>query len=158
MKHLVKSRSLKALVAVAALASAAALLPITGATAAESAGAKASTQTVAAARTYDCYGHWKQIGGEFYLYMGHDDTMSTYTGPKQENSRVIEVQCILSEWSDLDSALNPGSVDGIYGPNTERAVKNAQKLLFPGQSSQWDGKVGSNTWPRLRRLGEYLPG
>lgn len=50
----------------------------------------------------------------------------------------------------LDKAgLEPGQIDGVYGPNTERAVvafQRARGLLV-------DGLVGDETWDRLEALG-----
>lgn len=37
-------------------------------------------------------------------------------------------------------------VDGVYGANTKAAVVKLQKILFPSESSQWDGTVGAKTW------------
>ena len=37
------------------------------------------------------------------------------------------------------------AADGIFGPATEEAVLDAQKQLFPGTPSEWDGQAGKKT-------------
>ena len=39
--------------------------------------------------------------------------------------------------------------DGLYGPETEGAVRDFQKQEFPGQMSQWDGRCGPNTLGKM---------
>ncbi|QUL39139.1 peptidoglycan-binding protein [Erythrobacter sp. JK5] len=39
--------------------------------------------------------------------------------------------------------------DGLYGPETEGAVRDFQKQAFPGQYSQWDGRCGPNTLGKM---------
>jgi len=47
----------------------------------------------------------------------------------------------------------PGSEpDGIFGPETEKAVWAFQKREFPDQPGQWDGRVGPNTLARMDAL------
>ncbi|MFB7508438.1 peptidoglycan-binding domain-containing protein [Streptomyces broussonetiae] len=56
-------------------------------------------------------------------------------------SAVKEAQCLLKYWG-----FDPGAVDGIFGSNTEKAVKQFQ--------AWWplyvDGLVGQNTWTALK--------
>ena len=35
--------------------------------------------------------------------------------------------------------------DGLYGPETEKAVRDFQKKAFPGKMSEWDGRCGPKT-------------
>lgn len=62
-------------------------------------------------------------------------------------NRVREVQCLLIFWG-----YNPGSVDGVFGANTERAVREFQEdtFVFCARQLLIDGIVGVNTWRALR--------
>lgn len=102
----------------------------------------------AAATAYSC----NQYISNGYIYMGNSTTMTINTKRGQTGARVAEVQCLLEFWSWYwgDPTLDPKGHDGSFGANTERAVINAQKALFPGQPSEWDGEVGPKTWPALR--------
>ncbi|MFJ9562298.1 peptidoglycan-binding protein [Streptomyces fuscichromogenes] len=106
----------------------------------------------ASAATYTCHPSWKASGGLYYLYEGYSDTNTTNTKKGQTGDRVIEVQCLLTYWANRvgDSKYSPKGIDGEFGTNTENAVINAQKACF-SDSKEWDGEVGQNTWPCLRR-------
>ncbi|MBO4260641.1 peptidoglycan-binding domain-containing protein [Streptomyces griseorubiginosus] len=102
-----------------------------------------------AATTYSCT--YRIDPDTIYLYAGWSNTLTTNTKYGQANDRVKEVQCLLTQWADdRGSSFSPKGVDGQFGSNTKAAVINAQKLCFPHDSTQWDGEVGSNTWPCLR--------
>jgi peptidoglycan hydrolase-like protein with peptidoglycan-binding domain len=47
-----------------------------------------------------------------------------------------------------------GEPDGIFGDETYRQVVAFQKQSFPGNSNQWDGRVGKLT---LAEMDESLP-
>jgi peptidoglycan hydrolase-like protein with peptidoglycan-binding domain len=47
---------------------------------------------------------------------------------------------------------DPLEVDCRFGPNTEKVTKMFQRCVFPGQSNEWDGKIGPMTWRELERL------
>jgi len=49
----------------------------------------------------------------------------------------------------VEAGFNPGTIDGIYGPNTETAVIGFQKKCWPSTPSEWDGIVGPKTWNKL---------
>jgi peptidoglycan hydrolase-like protein with peptidoglycan-binding domain len=53
------------------------------------------------------------------------------------------LQSILKDWGD--PALDPGPIDGVFGPNTETAVKNFQGLV----SLPINGVVDSKNWMYL---------
>jgi hypothetical protein len=105
-----------------------------------------------ASATATCGESWKSSGGLYYLYTGNSDTNTINTEKGQTGSRVIEVQCLLTYWANRvgESKYSPKGVDGKFGTNTENAVINAQKSCF-SDSTQWDGEVGTKTWPCLRR-------
>jgi hypothetical protein len=94
-------------------------------------------------------------------YAGYSDTMTINTKKGQTGNRVKEVQCLLinAAYFLSDNHLRPGNTgaDGDFGDNTKAAVVYAQKTyFFPHDSSQWDGEVGSKTWPKLRRATDYV--
>lgn len=42
-----------------------------------------------------------------------------------------------------------GGADGYFGRGTWSAVYSYQKMVFPGQSWEWDGVIGQKTWAKL---------
>ncbi|MFH9608278.1 peptidoglycan-binding protein [Streptomyces sp. NPDC017448] len=67
-----------------------------------------------------------------------------YTDRGDRGNKVREVQCLLRDvWG-----FNIGSsgVDGVFGAGTESAVKAFQR----SRGLTADGKVGPNTWSKLR--------
>ena len=61
----------------------------------------------------------------------------------QSNNYVTAVQRIVTGWG-----CSPGSIDGIFGSNTQAAVECMQaKAGFP--SDQQDGVVGPKTWSAM---------
>lgn len=82
-------------------------------------------------------GHW---------YAGHSTTSTRLVwlgeGAQSEGRQdVVEVQCLLKR-----HGFDPGRVDGLFGPNTERAVKQQQTAA----GIVVDGIVGPHTWAVLR--------
>ena len=55
---------------------------------------------------------------------------------------VTAVQYMLSILAEFDDALTPVTPDGVFGPATERAVRNFQR--WAGLTA--DGVVGQATW------------
>ena len=43
-------------------------------------------------------------------------------------------------------------VDGIFGKNTEKAVKAFQKTVFPKDKAEWDGEVGEKTVAKMKSV------
>lgn len=87
--------------------------------------------------TYDC--RLRLIEGLWYA--GQSRTRKDLVVSGQAGPQVAEVQCLLRR-----AGIDPGDVDGIFGPLTERAVKYAQRrALLPA-----DGMVGVHTWRILR--------
>ncbi|MFJ8358575.1 peptidoglycan-binding protein [Streptomyces sp. NPDC093984] len=90
------------------------------------------------APTYTCRiqrtdGHW---------YAGNSRTQDAILAQGVAGPDVAEAQCLLRR-----AGFSPGGIDGVYGPLTERAVKDLQKRagLPP------DGIVGPHTWGALRK-------
>lgn len=82
-------------------------------------------------------GHW---------YAGHSTTSTRLVwlgeGAQSDGRQdVVEVQCLLKR-----HGFDPGRVDGLFGPNTERAVKQQQTAA----GIVVDGIVGPHTWAVLR--------
>ncbi|MFE0330719.1 peptidoglycan-binding protein [Streptomyces sp. NPDC058960] len=78
-------------------------------------------------------GHW---------YAGNSRTQDAILAQGLAGPDVAEAQCLLRR-----AGFSPGGIDGVYGPLTERAVKDLQKRagLPP------DGIVGPHTWGALRK-------
>ncbi|PCG82321.1 peptidoglycan-binding protein [Streptomyces sp. WZ.A104] len=74
-------------------------------------------------------------------YAGHSATHETVLAQNTTSWDVVEAQCLLRA-----AGLDPGAVDGVYGPNTERAVKRLQAAA----GIEDDGLVGPDTWKVLR--------
>ncbi|MFC9098742.1 peptidoglycan-binding protein [Streptomyces sp. NPDC057072] len=89
-----------------------------------------------AGKTYPCA--VEQKAGRWYA--GYSTTSTALlTGPGWD---VVEAQCLLRRLG-----FDPGVVDGVYGPNTTRAVKRLQdRAELPT-----DGLVGPRTWQVLRK-------
>ena len=47
------------------------------------------------------------------------------------------------------SGYSVGKIDGIFGGNTEKAVREFQHEAFPNDPKEWDGQVGNKTWKAL---------
>jgi len=67
--------------------------------------------------------------------------------PLLKNGSKGEVVTYLQQLLD-QLGCDPGGVDGIFGPNTERAVKEFQT----NQGLAADGVVGPKTWAALDNL------
>lgn len=59
-----------------------------------------------------------------------------------KGSDVVTLQTALTR-----AGYSPGTIDGIFGSNTEAAVKNFQRVM----GLTVDGIVGSKTWAASRR-------
>ncbi|WP_449484227.1 peptidoglycan-binding domain-containing protein [Streptomyces avidinii] len=69
---------------------------------------------------------------------------SAYTDIGDSGSKVVEIQCLLEVFFGI--SVGPSSWDGQFGSDTEKAVKT-----FQGRKGlAKDGKVGPNTWAKLR--------
>jgi transcriptional regulator with XRE-family HTH domain len=80
-----------------------------------------------------------RIDGRWYA--GNSRTMKAVLAKGHAGPEVAEAQCLLRE-----AGLSPGAVDGIFGPHTERAVRDLQKRAH----LVVDGIIGPHTWKALR--------
>ncbi|MDQ0750386.1 transcriptional regulator with XRE-family HTH domain [Streptomyces africanus] len=81
----------------------------------------------------------ERIDGRWYT--GNSRTMTAVLAEGNAGPEVAEAQCLLRE-----AGLAPGAVDGIFGPHTERAVRDLQKRAH----LVVDGIIGPHTWKALR--------
>ncbi|MET8633112.1 peptidoglycan-binding protein [Streptomyces sp. NPDC004680] len=89
-----------------------------------------------AGKTYPC--EVEQKSGRWYA--GYSTTSTALLA--EPGWDVVEAQCLLRRLG-----FDPGVVDGVYGPNTTRAVKRLQdRAGLPP-----DGLVGPHTWQVLRK-------
>ncbi|MCC3332056.1 peptidoglycan-binding protein [Nocardia abscessus] len=123
-----------ALLAAAAVVVAAGVT-VRGATVGHTAPATAPTPTTTA--DYIC----RYTVRDGMRYAGHAESLTRIINSGASGQDVIELQCLLR-----DHGFQPGEVDGMFGPNTERAVKQFQKAA----GTRSDGKVGPQTWTLLR--------
>ncbi|MFI6807775.1 peptidoglycan-binding protein [Streptomyces luteogriseus] len=81
----------------------------------------------------------ERIEGRWYA--GNSRTLKAVVALGHAGPEVAEAQCLLRE-----AGLSPGAVDGIFGPHTQRAVKDLQKRA----GLVVDGIIGPHTWKALR--------
>ncbi|MGW6903671.1 peptidoglycan-binding protein [Streptomyces sp. NPDC054940] len=92
----------------------------------------------ASAPPYAC--RVERIDGRWYA--GNSRTHGAVLAYGHAGPEVAEAQCLLRR-----SGVSPGEIDGIFGPVTERAVRQMQKR----SGLVVDGIVGPHTWKALRR-------
>lgn len=73
--------------------------------------------------------------------------------PDDDAGAVQRIQKALSQFGySLPKSFPNGpnmEPDGLYGPETEKAVRDFQKAEFPGKISEWDGRCGPNTLEKM---------
>lgn len=75
--------------------------------------------------------------------------------PADEVDAVQRIQRALQQLGHpLPNSFSGGQPDGKFGNETEKAVLSFQQKVFPGQFSQFDGRVGKNT---LAQMDSRLP-
>ncbi|MFI7410881.1 peptidoglycan-binding protein [Streptomyces sp. NPDC049627] len=82
----------------------------------------------------------ERIDGRWYA--GNSRTRNAVLAHGHAGQEVAEVQCLLRR-----AGISPGGIDGIFGPLTERAVRQLQERA----GLVVDGIVGPHTWKALRR-------
>lgn len=90
------------------------------------------------APAYTC--RMERIDGRWYA--GNSRTQDAILADGHAGPEVAEAQCLLRR-----AGISPGGIDGIFGPLTERAVRQAQKRA----GLVVDGIVGPHTWKALRQ-------
>ncbi|WP_329380391.1 peptidoglycan-binding protein [Streptomyces sp. NBC_01716] len=107
---------------------------------ADRAGAVAAPATVSESLipvVYSC--RPEQRDGRWYA--GHSSTTDTILAYTHMGPEVAEAQCLLRR-----AGISPGDIDGIFGPQTQRAVERIQTR----DGLVVDGVVGPHTWQSLR--------
>lgn len=74
-------------------------------------------------------------------YAGHSNTTDIILAYQHVGREVAEAQCLLRR-----ASISPGDIDGIFGPQTQRAVERIQKR----DGLVVDGVIGPHTWKSLR--------
>jgi len=95
-------------------------------------------------------GNFSNMGQEF---AGYYNGYTTVPAPNTTSTPGIEAQCLL-----LHAGFNPGTIDGIFGPNSQSAARSFQSFVnsaFHANISV-DGMVGPQTWPFLRFLSQNM--
>ncbi|MEI7031242.1 peptidoglycan-binding domain-containing protein [Streptomyces pratensis] len=115
--------------------------------------APASGEPRAAAASHSCTQPAYRNTSTYYgLYAGYSWSWKSYVGHGQSgntSARIKEIQCLLKYAHKVD----PGAVDGLWGPNTYNAVVRYQQSA----NLAADGIVGPLTWRSLRVGGHHVP-
>lgn len=101
--------------------------------------------TGASATTYTC--HYSLSGD--YAYAGYYEDVKVQPSAGVVTAAGIEAQCLLRR-----SGYNPGTIDGVFGTNSQAAATQFQKDINPYWNADLDedGKIGPQSRPWLRRL------
>ncbi|MFI8193064.1 peptidoglycan-binding protein [Streptomyces sp. NPDC085946] len=97
----------------------------------------AATAPASPSPAYTC--RVERVDGRWYA--GHSRTRNAVLAEGHAGPEVAEAQCLLRR-----AGFSPGVVDGIFGPLTRRAVRQAQQRA----GLVVDGIVGPHTWKALR--------
>jgi hypothetical protein len=101
---------------------------------------------VAGIQAYSCN---VTVTGE-KLYAGYYSGVSVTPSSTSVTAAGKEAQCLLQK-----RGFDPGTVDGIFGSNSQTAAKKFQHYVN-GRCGRTvldvDGKVGPRTWPYLRQV------
>ena len=87
-----------------------------------------------------------------YMYAGYYAGTTVQPSSSGVSSAGIEAQCLLRS-----RGYSPGTVDGIFGTNSQNAASAFQRRMNSRYHAGLtvDGKVGPKTWPYLRDLDYY---
>ncbi|MFG2515055.1 peptidoglycan-binding protein [Streptomyces sp. NPDC048584] len=112
-----------------------------------------ATAADASIQAYSCNVTEKSPGNDIddiKYYAGHYSGETIQPSSTSVSAAGAEAQCLLKH-----KGYNPGTVDGIFGSNSQRAAKNFQASvneLCGERVLDVDGKVGPRTWPYLRQV------
>jgi hypothetical protein len=81
-------------------------------------------------------------------YAGHYSGLTAVPSKTQVTSSGVEAQCLLARYGDY----NPGGIDGVFGSNSQRAMKAFQTDMNDifGAGLSEDGMPGPQSWKWLR--------
>ena len=82
-------------------------------------------------------------------YAGYYSGVTVQPSSSGVSNAGIEAQCLLKAYG-----YSPGTIDGVFGPNSRAKAKLFQQhmnLAFDAGLDE-DGKVGKDTWPWLRTM------
>jgi len=98
--------------------------------------------------THEPGGNFSFKGVEFAGYYSGYTVVPSTSGVSAAG---IEAQCLL-----LQAGYSPGTIDGIFGPNSQSAAKGLQSFVNSNfhASILVDGLPGPQTWPFLRFLSQ----
>lgn len=109
--------------------------------------APAAHAAPASAQSYSCNYYWDTNWNE---YAGHYSGNTAVPSTTSVSSAGIEAQCLLKAYG-----YSPGTVDGIFGSNSQSAMKSFQRYMNSafGAGLSVDGLPGPKSWPWLRWYG-----
>ncbi|MFG3252294.1 endonuclease/exonuclease/phosphatase family protein [Streptomyces sp. NPDC048172] len=88
----------------------------------------------------------------YKMYAGHYRGTSAVPSGTADTAAGREAQCLLQY-----GHFSPGTIDGIFGKNSKRAMKRFQEYVNSTQHAglKADGLPGPKSWPYLRKINEY---
>ncbi|TQS44050.1 peptidoglycan-binding domain-containing protein [Cryptosporangium phraense] len=97
-----------------------------------------------AAAAYTCHYSRNTFG---YWQAGYYSGTTVQPSTTGVSSAGIEAQCLLKHYG-----YNPGTIDGVFGPNSQSAARRFQADMNSGWGYDLDvdGKIGPESWPPLR--------
>ncbi|MFF9340167.1 peptidoglycan-binding protein [Streptomyces sp. NPDC014773] len=123
----------------------AAALSLSGASAVPAAATDVSVQAFSCNVTYT-----REGTDDSKYYAGYYSRETIQPSSTSVTAAGKEAQCILKY-----KGYNPGTIDGVFGSNSQTAAKNFQasvNRLCKRQVLAVDGKIGPATWPYLRQV------
>jgi putative peptidoglycan binding protein len=98
---------------------------------------------------YACHYSQRQVSGNNFLseFAGYYSGMTVVPSSTGVTAAGIEAQCLLKFWQ-----FNPGTVDGVFGANSQSAMRAFQTKMnsLLGAHMTVDGLPGPQSWFWLR--------
>ena len=88
------------------------------------------------------------FSGNAYLQRTASGALTLFTGASTNETAAVQLiqRALVTLGYQLPKSFKGTAVpDGLYGSETAEAVRSFQKLAFPGQPREWDGRVGKKT-------------